>query len=262
MLCELGRRLDGAARGCVRGGGRDRGRERRVRLARCEREVARPHLAGLGQICEGAMQLATLARRRRADSRRGEERVRRPNAFVVDDQRACRDRSLQGSRLRQPGELIGSHASAQRHGEQEPALIRREPGDPCPEEVAHLVGHGQLVAHCRWALLGELPPDLECEERVSDRHVVDPPDELMRQREPQARSQHPPKRAERQRAEVEAAEPAGLECALERGLIPRSLREQEADVVPLESPRGVGERLGGRRVEPLQVVHGDDHGRR
>ena len=262
VLCKLGSRLDGAARGGVRGGRRDRRRERRVWLARGEREVARAHLAGLGQTCESAMQLATLAGGRRADGRRCKERVRRPDALVVDDQRARRDRPLQRSRLSQPGELIGSHASAERHGEQQPAFTGREPRDARPEEVADLVRHGQLVAHGEGAFLGKLPADLECEERVSHRHAVDPPGELMRQREPQARSQHAAERAEGQRAELEAAEPARLESDLERGLFARPLREQEADVVSLESPRGIGERLGGRRIEPLQVVHGDDHGRR
>src|SRR5207244_2275956 len=65
-------------------------------------------------------------------------------------------------------------------------------------------------------------------------------------------------RAQADRRELDAFEPSTLQRPLEqrRGSLP--FRQQEAHGFGVETPRGERDRLGRRRVEPLDVVDRDD----
>ena len=76
---------------------------------------------------------------------------------------------------------------------------------------------------------------------------------------PEPPGEQPRVGVEVERADVEPRERAAAERALERSHAARAAGEQEADLHAVEPPRGEAQGLGGRRVEPLQVVDRDQH---
>ena len=95
--------------------------------------------------------------------------------------------------------------ASQREGQQHPAGGLVEVGDPQPEQVLDVVGHGQVVAEGVEVAAGQHPADLEGEQRVAHRRVVDPPQQVVRQAQPEPGRQDLPRRAQADRADGDAA---------------------------------------------------------
>ena len=106
-------------------------------------------------------------------------------------------------------------------------------------------------------MAGERPSDLEREQGIPERRLVDAAQELPCEAQPEPLGQDPPRSAEAERADLEPSQRPPLERALESSLKTESLGEQEADGLALEAAHDEVECVGGRRIEPLDVVDRD-----
>ena len=77
------------------------------------------------------------------------------------------------------------------------------------------------------------------------------------QAQPEAIGQHPTGRAEAERADLETPRPSPRERLHQDGGTPGTLGEQKPDRLVLEPPHGERQRLGRRRIQPLDVVDGN-----
>ena len=260
MICELDRGLRCPALvGPSRRGG-DVGREPAVGAGRGECSVPRSELFVADGGGQSAMQLPALYRVRPFHDRCGQERMRRPHVIAGDDEDAARDRQVEGLRVGEHVELPDAQVGAQRDGQQQPANALREPVDPEPQEILDGVGYGEDLADPGRPLVDQLAPDLEREERVAERGVVDPPQELTRHAQREPLTQEAADRAEAEWAELQPLDAARVERELERRCRPRPAGEEEANLGAFEPSRDEGE--GGSRggVEPLDVVERDQDG--
>ena len=245
--------LDGLGRGAarrraVRGGGHGV-REPGVRLPRRQRQVARAPLVSGHGVRERAVQLAVLARPRVLAGRRAEQRVRRADAAGLGAQQAGVDGVLGVGHRR---ELVRVQLAAQGDREQGAPLRVGQCRHADVEHVLDRVRQRDLPAGR--SPLGERAPDLEREQRVAERRVGDPAHQRSRHGEPQPLGQQAARVAEPERADLQALERPLLEHPLERGPAPGPAREQERDGLVRQPRRGERQGLGGRRVEPLEVV--------
>ena len=257
VLGEQHRLLPRAARGRRDGRGGDRRGERGVGPPGGEREMLGAQLRVGDGAGERLVQRAPL-RRARALARGGaEQRMRGANVLAVDAQQPGVDRRLDAVRARGGHQLADLDVAAQRDGEQDPALALGQRGDPRAEDVLDGLGDDQLAADRRRAARGERAPQLEREQRVAERRVRHAPQQRARHAHAEPPGEQPARRVEVERADVEPRERAAAERALERSHAARAAREQEADRRAVEPPRGEAQGLGGRRVEPLQVVDRD-----
>ena len=117
------------------------------------------------------------------------------------------------------------------------------------------IGHGQLVADRGQALGGEAPAQLEREQRVPQRGVDDPAQELTRQAQLEPLGQHPARRAEAERPHLQPLQ--RRQRALDGSCPAGTPGEHERHVAAVETPGREGERIAGGRVQPLEVVDGD-----
>ena len=101
-------------------------------------------------------------------------------------------------------------------------------------------------------------PELERVEGISQRRVDDPAEHDPRERQAEPLGQQPPRRSQAQRPDLETLGPTLLERPLERRLGARTPREQVADVLTLQSTGRERQRVGGRTIEPRDVVDGHD----
>ena len=177
-----------------------------------------------------------------------------------DDEDAARDREVERLGVGERVELPDAQVGAQRDGQQQPAHALRQPVDPEPEEILDGVGHREVLADPGRPLVDQLAPDLEREEGVAERGVVDPPQELTRDAQPEPLTQEAADRAEAERAELQPLDAARVERELERRCGPRPAGEEEADLGAFEPSRGEGEGGGRGGVEPLDVVERDQDG--
>ena len=146
---------------------------------------------------------------------------------------------------------------AQRDDEQQSAHGAGQPFDAGAEQVLDAVRHGDLLADRGQAVFGERASDLEREQGIPERRLVDAAQELPREAQPEPLGQDPPRGAEAERADLEPSQRPPLERALESSLDTGALGEQEADGLALEAAHGEVECVGGRRIEPLDVVDRD-----
>ena len=186
--------------------------------------------------------------------------MRGADPVAVDDDHTGVDGVVERLRPRHGGELRDPWIGRERDGEQEPLDLRREPRDTRAEELLHRVGQRQVVAHVERPSLGKRPADLEREQRVAERRVGDPPDQLPGKVEAETLGEDTPQGAHAQRLDLEPRKPRRPERALERRLALRACREEKAHRDAVEPARRVGERVGGRAIEPLDVVDRDEDG--
>ena len=153
-----------------------------------------------------------------------------------------------------------AQVGAERDGQEQPAHALREPVDPQPEEILDRVGHREVLADPGRPVVDQLAPDLEREQGIAERGVVDPPQELARDAQPEPVAQDAADRAEAEWAEFHPLDAVRVERELERRRRPRPAGEEEADPGALEPSRGKREGGGRGGVEPLDVVERDQDG--
>ena len=248
-----------AACGRVAGRGRHPARELRVRQLGRERQVEHAELVIRGRLRERHVELAPLARTRPLHRGRGNQWMRGADAVAVDDDHAGIDGVVERLRPRDGGELREPWVGRQRDGEQEPTDRRREPRDPRAEELLHRVGQRQVVAVSSGAPSASVRPTSSANSGF--------PSVVSAIRRTSFRGRSRPRRSARTRREGAHAQRLDLqprtrrpERRVERRLALRACREKEAHGDAVEPPRRVGERVGGRAVEPLDVVDRDEEG--
>ena len=255
-----GVRRGAAARGRVAGSGSHPARKLGVGQLGGERQVEHAKLVVRRRLRERRVELAPVSRARPLDRRGGNQRMGRADAVAVDHQHARVHGVVERVRPRDRGELREPGVGRERDGEQEPPNRWPEARDPRAEELLHRVGQRQVVDGVERPSLRERATDLEREERVAERRVGDPTDELPGEIEAEPLREHTPEGAHAQRLHLEPCEPARPECRLEGRLSLRPRREEEADGDALEPTRRVRQRVGRRAIEPLDVVDRDEEG--
>ena len=260
VICELDRGLRCPALVCPSRRGRHVGREGRVGTGCRKRTVPRSELAVADGRCEPAMQLATLCGVRPLDDRRGQQRMGGAHVIAGDDEDAARSGEVERLGVGERVELPDAQVGAQRDGQEQPAHAVGEPVDPQPEEILDRVGHREVLADPGRPVVDQLAPDLEREQGIAERGVVDPPQELARDAQPEPVAQDATDRAEAEWAEFHPLDAVRVERELEWRRGPRPAREEEADLGALEPSRGKREGGGRGGVEPLDVVERDQDG--
>ena len=235
------------------------GGERGVGPAGGEREMLGAQLRIADRAGERLVQRAPLGRVRALARGGAEQRVRGAHVLAVDAQQPGVDRRLDAVRAGGGHQLADLDVAAQRGGEQDPALAVGQRGDARAEDVLHGLGDDQLGADRRPAARGERAPELEREQRVAERRVRHAPQQRARDAHAEPPGEQPARGVEVERADVEPRERPATERALQRPHAARAAGEQEADRHAVEPPRGEAQGLGGRRVQPLQVVDRDQH---
>ena len=186
VLGELDGLRAGAAGGSRGGGGRDLGGEPGVGGAGGEREVEGAELAVGDRVREGEVELAPLARPGAGLGRRGQQRVRRADAVGVDDHQPGVERVVDRDGVGDRGRLGGAQLAAQRDREQQPARRLVEMLDAGAEHVLDRVREREVLAEVGQAALAHHPPELEREQRVAERGVGDPAQQVAGEREARA----------------------------------------------------------------------------
>jgi hypothetical protein len=183
--------------------------------------------------------------------------MRRAHAVAVDEQEAGIDGVLECERVRDRRELRQAQVGAQRDGEQQPAHGAGQTDHASVQQVLDRLRHRDVGPVFHRRARSERAPDLECEQRVADRRLDDAAHDPPGYRQPEPLGQDPPRRAEAQRADLDARQPSPVEGLLELRRRCRAPGEEECDRFALEPAGGEGKRVGGRRIEPLDVVDCD-----
>ena len=102
------------------------------------------------------------------------------------------------------GQLSDAQVGVQGQGQQHPAGGVVEVGDAQAEQVLDVVGQGQ-VAEVVEVAPGQRPAHLEHEQRVAHRGLVDPPQQVVGQPQPEPGGQHLPGGAEADRPDDDAS---------------------------------------------------------
>ena len=108
-------------------------------------------------------------------------------------------------------------------------------------------------------MLDQRSPHLQREQRVAQRRLDDPSQQLPRQTQPEPLGQQPSGRAEAQRTDLQTLQHSALERPLQRGPTTGTPGEQEANRLVLEPTSRERERVRRRTIEPLDVVDRDQH---
>ena len=161
-----------------------------------------------------------------------------------------------GAGSMRPRRGLGQHRGAQQR-----ALGRRgQLGDARCRQGAHVVGHRQAGVG-GVLVVDDQPRHLQGIERVAARRLGDAREHRARQRASQPIGDHPPQRAQGQRAEAHAPHAVtldGVQQAQPGRLGTR--RAQHAHRLGVQAPDGEGEDAGGGPVQPLGVVERQEHG--
>ncbi len=259
MLGELDGVDAGSARGRPGGGRRERGSKLCIRMLRRKRQVPRTQLLVADEARELQMELAPFVRPRPTLRRGSEQRVERSHPVPVDEEQPGVERLLDNGGLCDRRDPRQAEIPAQGDGKQQPSHRLRERIHARAQEVLDRLRHRDVLPDGRRPARGQGASQLEREERVSERRLVEPAQEVPGEAEPQPLGEHPPRSAEAERTDLETLQPPPRERLLQRGGTPGTLGEQKPNRLVLEPPRGERERLGRRRIEPLDVVDRHEH---
>jgi hypothetical protein len=248
-----------ACRGAC-GGGRDRVGERCVGVFRREGQVARSQLVVRDDPRQLEVKLTPLVRTGALPGRRRQQRMRRAHTLAVDEEHSVVESLLDRLGVAERRELRRAQTRAQRNREQQPPHGTRELRDAYADEVLDCIRNGHLLSDPRCSTLCQRPPQLDREQRVAARGLVKLSQNAAGHAQGQSIEQQAPRPPKAQRADLEALQLGRRECGFESGRAPGTLRDQEADVGVLEPPGGEHERVGGRSIQPLDVVDGNDEG--
>ena len=158
---------------------------------------------------------------------------------------------------------LDRRAGERRGEEDDVARIGREPGEATAEELVQALGDGQGLAGGRpGARADELAPQLQREERVARRRLLNTDELRPRQIEADPLSQQVVERPQAQRADRESREPIRRKRAIELhrdGRVGRRPhRREQADTLVTQAAERDLQHTGRRRVEPLEVVERED----
>jgi hypothetical protein len=241
----------------------ERERELLVRPVGRAGEVARSDDGILHEVPEEAVRLLPLARREPLVERRREQRVREPHGPVHELEDVLGERVLEGA-LADPrlGELGEGQARLRRDEHERVASSPVEPAEPRGDELLEALGDRQWSRGVTDGVAGvERTRELEGVERVASRDLVD-----AEQRRPGDDPGEPPLDDPLDRTEAQRADPKALDPLLADGVLEGGRRPALAETSrPEQQDRRLGEpadrepeRVGGGRVEPLDVVDRDD----
>ncbi len=259
VVRELGGSLRRAPPRRGGGPGRDRRRERGIRLLGGKGEVADPELTVRDGVGDDAVEPTPLGSRAVPDRGSGDQRVRRAQVGAVDDDHAGFDGGLERAVVGQLPQPIETEVGAQGDGGEQPARRARQSGHAGPEQLLDPLGDGKLSPERRHAVDDERASHLEREQRVAQRRLEDPPHHRTREAEPEPLEEETAHPSQAQAAELEVHSSPGFECLLERARRGRATREEEPHPVALQPPCCEGERRGRGGVEPLDVVERHEH---
>ena len=201
-----------------------------------------------------------LVARLRIEGRR-EQRVGEPNRPVLALDHVRGDGRVE--RVRRDARPLQERLRrrAQRRDERERlARGRRKRGDPRAHELVERLGNRQRLERVDVGV--ERAGQLQREERIAARPLVDAEQRLPREGPAEPVAQEPVDRADAERSHRQPPDALRAERLLE----PRRLRpldeppgEQQAHVARVEPSQRERERARRGRVEPLDVVDGDQH---
>ena len=259
LLGELGRDSRGAAIGRQPRGVFEHARDIGVRRFRPEREVARAEERVLDDSRDPQVNLPPLLAEILVEDGR-EQRMGEANRPAVALDHVRDDRRVQ--RLRRNARPLehGLRGRAERRGERERlARGRREAGDPRAHELLERLGNRQRLN--RIDVRVERAGQLQREERIPARRLVDPEQCLARKDLPSRSRRRPVERADAQRPQLQPPDGVPGERLLERGRL-RSVGEppgeQQEHVVRAQPSHREAEGSRRRGVQPLQIVDRDE----
>ena len=118
----------------------------------------------------------------RLTHRRGsKQRMRRTDLVAVDHEHPGVDREIERVRLGQRRQLPDPERRAERHRQQEVAHVLGQTGHARAQQLLDVVGNRQVLADRRHAVVHHLAPELQHEQRVAERRVVEPAEHVARQ---------------------------------------------------------------------------------
>ena len=138
---------------------------------------------------------------------------------------------------------------------------RGQPGEPRAEELVEPLRHRQRLE--RVDVRVERAGQLQCEERIPARPLVDAEQRLASERPPQAVVQEPMERADAERTDRQPLQALRCERLLELrrlGPVGEPPGEQHEHRARGEPSQGERECAGRGCIEPLHVVDGEQHG--
>ncbi len=249
-------------------GGRrlERGRDGLVRLAATGRELPCPRLGVFEELGQSPMHRSATAGVSRLQDTSREEGVREADPRAVDLDDACGDGGGEPCVGADIGGRLGDCDRRMRVGgrrEQEvPALVgqRRQ---PFVDEVVQRVRNGQRPPRLdlRSATL-ERPDDLDRVERVPPGCLVHLGEQRTWERRAQPLVHDAMKRGGVERTDVEMHRPVAQRAAqlvCQRTRQSGSASQEDPDRLAAQAPAGIGQRRSRCRVEPLDVVDGNEH---
>ena len=260
--CPSRRRL---VRGSLEMGGRSP-----IRAGRGERHVACPLLDVRDRAGERSVHCTALPERRAAVADRAEQRMCESHGGLVEFHDGVVRRRPQRFENTVPLAVRRRHELDRRsceRGDQQQDVERLagEACQPASEQLAQALGHAQRLARRRSRVRSdELPAELQCKERVARGRLLHAGELGPRQLEPQPFLEQAVHGGERERADRQSLEPLVRERALEldraRHLRSQPQRGQQPDRLLSKTPKRDLERTRRRRVEPLDVIEGDQDG--
>ena len=150
-----------------------------------------------------------------------------------------------------------------RGGEQVVTALRREGEQAAADEIVERLGERKrLPGFDRDASALQRSNDLERVERIPAGRVVHLRQERARKDDSQMRLHDPVERKHSEWADLDLLIPPrrkrSPQLREQRALERRPAREQQADVLVTESPRGIAERSSRGGIEPLDIVDRND----
>ena len=229
------------------------------------RAMDRPLERVVGGVGERRSQRATLSGRRVRVARRGEQWMRGTEARAVLDE----DPGGAGFVDRRAGRVAEDAAEEGdrrlgRHGhEHEGAPGRRtQRREVIPDQRSRFGRHREGFARGRLHASGDQgTAHLEGHERVAGARVVDPDEQRPRMGDPEALLDEPADGPDRQRSDGDPPETLGRHRGHDLGRWRHGLDgpagQHEGDRFRAQAPGSEGQRPGGRRIAPLDVVEPD-----
>ena len=151
---------------------------------------------------------------------------------------------------------------AERGGERErPAGGCRKCGDPRADELLERLGDRERLQRVDVGV--EDAGELEREERIAARPLVDAKQRLAREGRAEPVAQESVESTGAQRSDGHSPDAIAGKLLLDprrRRLVTEPAREQQEHSIRIHPAQRKGKCAGGRRVEPLHVVHGDENG--
>ncbi len=233
-------------------------RDARVGLLLRERKMARARDRVLDDLRDPRVDAAALVAEV-AVQKRGEQGMGKADGVALALDHVRLERGLEGVRGDPGLDEQGLASGAQRgdQAERVPGRLGQRRGAR-PHQLVERLGQRQRLRGVD--VVRERARQLQREERVAPRLLVDPEQRLPRKRPPEPLVQEPVKRTCAQRADGQRLDALGRQRLLEaRRLIPvdDTSREQDDDRSRFEPSQRELDRAGRRRVEPLDVVDRD-----